>query len=102
MSSDYKYCSVEVKTTDAQESIEGGIIVAVTGFLTGKDDVKKNFSQTFFLAKQEKGFFVLNDILQFFDVCVSVTEAAAPTQDSGRIYADLLLRFTYSSVFICK
>ncbi|KAL1551135.1 nuclear transport factor 2-like [Salvia divinorum] len=75
MSSDYKYCSVEAKTTDAQESMEGGIIVAVTGFLTKKDDVKRNFSQTFFLAKQEKGFFVLNDILRLFDVSESATKA---------------------------
>ncbi|XP_057777312.1 nuclear transport factor 2-like isoform X2 [Salvia miltiorrhiza] len=82
MSSDYKYCSVEVKTTDAQESMEGGIIVAVTGCLTGKDNLKRNFSQTFFLAKQEKGFFVLNDILRFFYVSESTTKAA-PTQNSA-------------------
>ncbi|KAL0358183.1 UNVERIFIED_CONTAM: Nuclear transport factor 2 [Sesamum calycinum] len=30
MSSDCKYCSAEIKTTDAQESVEGGVIVAVT------------------------------------------------------------------------
>ncbi|KAL0420758.1 UNVERIFIED_CONTAM: Nuclear transport factor 2 [Sesamum latifolium] len=30
MSSDYKYSSAEIKTTDAQESVEGGVIVAVT------------------------------------------------------------------------
>ncbi|KAH6823103.1 hypothetical protein C2S53_011276 [Perilla frutescens var. hirtella] len=93
MSSDYKDCTVEVKTTDAQKSQDGGIMVAVTGCLTGKDNVKKNFSQTFFLAKQENGYFVLNDILRFFDVCVSNTDAAgssdhendqsAPTKNSA-------------------
>ncbi|KAJ0671513.1 putative Ras GTPase-activating protein-binding protein [Helianthus annuus] len=29
--------------------------------------VKRNFVQTFFLAPQEKGYFLLNDILHFFD-----------------------------------
>ncbi|KAL0336541.1 UNVERIFIED_CONTAM: Nuclear transport factor 2 [Sesamum radiatum] len=77
MSSDCKYCSAEIKTTDAQESVEGGVIVAVTGSLTRKDNVKMNFSQTFFLAKQEKGFFVLNDILRFSDVFVSTANAPA-------------------------
>ncbi|KAK4430085.1 Nuclear transport factor 2 [Sesamum alatum] len=77
MSSDYKYCSAEINTTDAQASLEGGVIVAVTGSLTRKDNVKKNFSQTFFLAKQEKGFFVLNDILRFSDVFVSTANAPA-------------------------
>ncbi|KAL0386077.1 UNVERIFIED_CONTAM: Nuclear transport factor 2 [Sesamum radiatum] len=77
MSSDYKYSSAEIKTTDAQESVEGGVIVAVTGSLTLKDNVKMNFSQTFFLAKQEKGFFVLNDILRFSDAFVSTANAPA-------------------------
>ncbi|KAI3467240.1 hypothetical protein Pfo_023903 [Paulownia fortunei] len=76
MSSDYKNFSAEVKTVDAQESQDRGVIVAVTGSLTGKDNAKKNFSQTFFLAKQEKGFFVLNDILRFFDIW-SITNTAA-------------------------
>lgn len=105
MSSDYKNCLVEVKTTDAQESQDGGILVAVTGCLTGKDDVKKNFCQTFFLAKQANGYYVLNDILRFFDVCTSVTDAAgssndrddqpAPNQNSG-----LLLRLIYSVFYV--
>ncbi|KAG6426201.1 hypothetical protein SASPL_110421 [Salvia splendens] len=83
MSSDYKYCSVEAKTTDAQESMQGGIIVAVTGCLTRKDNnVKCNFSQTFFLAKQEKGFFVLNDILRLSDVSESATKAAVTTDSA--------------------
>ncbi|KAG8366450.1 hypothetical protein BUALT_Bualt17G0081200 [Buddleja alternifolia] len=81
MSTDYKNCSVEIKTTDAQQSLEGGVIVAVTGSSTGEDDVKRNFSQTFFLAKQEKGFYVLNDILRFFDVCVSITDTVVKEDD---------------------
>ncbi|KAK6133951.1 hypothetical protein DH2020_032309 [Rehmannia glutinosa] len=85
LSSDYKDCSVEVKTVDAQESQDGGVIVVVTGSLTEKDDVKKNFLQTFFLAKQEKGFFVLNDILRFLGACGSTTNTAPTMQSSGNI-----------------
>ncbi|KAK4423681.1 Nuclear transport factor 2 [Sesamum alatum] len=73
VSSDYAKWSVEVKSVDAQKSLQGGIVVAVTGFATGKDIVGKNFSQMFFLATQDDGFFVLNDILRVFDVCGSTT-----------------------------
>ncbi|KAL0302317.1 UNVERIFIED_CONTAM: Nuclear transport factor 2 [Sesamum angustifolium] len=51
-----------------------GVLTPVT---TLSDNVKMNFSQTFFLAKQEKGFFVLNDILRFSDVFVSTANAPA-------------------------
>ncbi|KAL7091250.1 hypothetical protein ACP275_12G093700 [Erythranthe tilingii] len=76
MSSDCKGCSAEVKTVDSQDSVDGGIIVAVTGSLNRADDSKTSFSQTFFLAKNETGFFVLNDILRFFNHAPSVESAA--------------------------
>lgn len=95
MSSDYKYCLFETETLEVQESLEGGILIAVTGLLTLKDDVIKGFSQTFFLAKQENGFFVLNDILQLVAISGFFTntgiqdtqnkDQVAPTQNSGRI-----------------
>ncbi|KAL2546647.1 Nuclear transport factor 2 (NTF2) family protein with RNA binding (RRM-RBD-RNP motif) domain [Forsythia ovata] len=72
MSSDFKDWPIDIKTVDAQESLEGGVIVVATG-LIGKDNLRKNFSQTFLLAEQEKGFYVLNDILKFFDVCESIS-----------------------------
>jgi hypothetical protein len=65
LSLNYKDYTAEIKTADAQESHEKGVIVLVTGCLTGKDDVKKKFTQTFFLAPQEKGYFVLNDVFRF-------------------------------------
>lgn len=55
----------EMKTVDAQESLGGGVIVLVTGYLTGEDNVKRDFTQSFLLAPQDKGFFVLNDIFRF-------------------------------------
>lgn len=52
---------------DAQESYDGGVIVLVTGFMIGKDDIKQKFTQCFFLAPQEKGYFVLNDVFRYVD-----------------------------------
>lgn len=52
---------------DAQESYGGGVLVLVTGFMIGKDNIKQKFTQCFFLAPQEKGYFVLNDVFRFVD-----------------------------------
>ncbi|KAJ4831842.1 hypothetical protein Tsubulata_017505 [Turnera subulata] len=65
LSLNYGDYTAEIKTADAQESHQKGVIVLVTGCLTGKDNVKKKFTQTFFLAPQDKGYFVLNDVFRF-------------------------------------
>ncbi|XP_057964588.1 nuclear transport factor 2 [Malania oleifera] len=67
LSLDYGKLSAEIKTVDAQDSHEGGVLVLVTGYLTGKDNVKRNFTQTFFLAPQDKGYFVLNDMFRYVE-----------------------------------
>ncbi|KAG9155400.1 hypothetical protein Leryth_017923 [Lithospermum erythrorhizon] len=56
---------VEIKTVDAQHSFEGGVHVLVIGYLSREDSPIKNFAQTFFLAPQEIGFFVLNDMFRY-------------------------------------
>ncbi|KAJ1270507.1 hypothetical protein BS78_06G057100 [Paspalum vaginatum] len=55
----------EIKAVDAQESLCGGVTVLVMGHLTGSNGVSREFVQSFFLAPQEKGYFVLNDILRY-------------------------------------
>ncbi|XP_042490819.1 nuclear transport factor 2-like [Macadamia integrifolia] len=67
LSLDYSDCVAEIKTVEAQESYEGGVIVLVTGYLTGKDGVRRNFTQSFFLAPQDKGYFVLNDLFRYVE-----------------------------------
>ncbi|XP_022860085.1 ras GTPase-activating protein-binding protein 2-like isoform X2 [Olea europaea var. sylvestris] len=62
---DYKNYKAEIKTADAQDSYKDGVIVLVTGCLTGKDNLKKKFTQTFFLAPQDKGYYVLNDVFRY-------------------------------------
>lgn len=65
LSLNYGEFRAELKTVDSQESYDGGVHVLVTGCLEGKDNMIQNFTQTFFLAPQEKGYFVLNDMFQY-------------------------------------
>jgi hypothetical protein len=41
--------------------------VLVTGCLTGKDNLRRKFAQSFFLAPQDNGFFVLNDVFRYVE-----------------------------------
>ncbi|XP_052184824.1 nuclear transport factor 2-like isoform X2 [Diospyros lotus] len=67
LSLNYGDYRTEIKSVDAQESYNGGVQVLVTGFLAGMDNNTRHFTQTFFLAPQEKGFFVLNDIFRYVE-----------------------------------
>lgn len=58
---------IEVKTASSLESLNGGILVMVSGSVQLKNFRRRKFVQTFFLAPQEKGYFILNDIFQFID-----------------------------------
>lgn len=66
-SMDYKNYKAEIMTADAQDSVKDGVILLVTGCLTGLDNLRKRFTQTFFLAPQEVGYFVLNDVFRYMD-----------------------------------
>lgn len=76
LSLDYGECSAEIITVDAQESYNGGVLVLVTGYLTGKDNVRRKFTQSFFLAPQDKGYFVLNDVFRYVDEANHVNQAS--------------------------
>ena len=64
---DYKNYKSEIRTADAQDSFKDGVVVLVTGCLTGRDKLKRKFAQTFFLAPQDKGYFVLNDVFRYVE-----------------------------------
>ncbi|CAK9186003.1 unnamed protein product [Ilex paraguariensis] len=64
---DYKNYKAEIMNADAQDSYKDGVIVLVTGCLTGKDNLRRKFAQTFFLAPQDKGYFVLNDVFRYVE-----------------------------------
>ncbi|KAK7256104.1 hypothetical protein RIF29_29538 [Crotalaria pallida] len=61
----YGELRAEIISVDSQESYGGGVLVLVTGFMIGEDNIKQKFTQCFFLAPQEKGYFVLNDVFRY-------------------------------------
>ncbi|XP_024009719.1 putative G3BP-like protein isoform X2 [Eutrema salsugineum] len=71
----------EIATVDTQESYGGGFLVLVTGYLTGKDGVRRTFTQTFFLAPQETGYFVLNDMFRYIDEATIVHGSQVPANN---------------------
>ncbi|XP_019166481.1 PREDICTED: putative G3BP-like protein isoform X2 [Ipomoea nil] len=93
LSLNYADLRAEIKSIDAQESFDGGVSVLVTGYLTGPDNEIRNFSQSFFLAPQDRGYFVLNDMFRYVDtikqndrshipVVPSTPEPSPPEQDN--------------------
>uniref|UniRef100_A0A7N0T9R1 NTF2 domain-containing protein n=1 Tax=Kalanchoe fedtschenkoi TaxID=63787 RepID=A0A7N0T9R1_KALFE len=101
LSMGYEDYKAEIKTADVQKSHGDGIIVLVTGSLSGKDNLKRNFTQTFFLAPQDNGYFVLNDIFRYLeDVEPLTTNSVNQTDDcsvqsalvSGRAKISFLFR----------
>ncbi|KAG0706966.1 hypothetical protein DFH29DRAFT_987866, partial [Suillus ampliporus] len=58
-------CKVYIHSVDAQSSANGGIIIQVIGEMSNHGDPWRKFVQTFFLAEQPNGYFVLNDIFRF-------------------------------------
>lgn len=62
------FTGIEIKTAYSLESWNGGVLVMVSGTVKVKDfSSRRKFMQTFFLAPQDKGYFVLNDIFHFID-----------------------------------
>ncbi|KAH9471492.1 hypothetical protein Pst134EA_005388 [Puccinia striiformis f. sp. tritici] len=65
MSLNFDDCKVFVSNVDSQSSADGGIIVQVLGEMSNQAGPWRKFAQTFFLAEQPNGFFVLNDIFRY-------------------------------------
>ncbi|GAA0165808.1 RNA metabolism protein [Lithospermum erythrorhizon] len=62
------YSGIEIKTAHSLESWNGGVLVMVSGSVHLKEiNRRRKFVQNFFLAPQENGYFVLNDIFHFVD-----------------------------------
>ncbi|KAH8550641.1 hypothetical protein BGW37DRAFT_72043 [Umbelopsis sp. PMI_123] len=58
-------CMVMVSSVDSMSSANNGIIVQVLGEMSNQGTEARKFAQTFFLAEQPKGYYVLNDIFRF-------------------------------------
>ncbi|XVE86087.1 hypothetical protein DITRI_Ditri18aG0008000 [Diplodiscus trichospermus] len=85
---------------DVQDSCDNGLFLAVIGRMTSNNgNSPKKFSQSFFLAPQATGYFVLNDVFMFLDdeamkIHGGQTSDPAPDQE---ITTDLSLDITDSS-----
>ncbi|KAJ3063527.1 hypothetical protein HK102_008449, partial [Quaeritorhiza haematococci] len=80
---DFQDCKVLVSNVDSQASLDGGIIVQVLGEMSNKGGASHKFAQTFFLAEQPNGYYVLNDIFRFLkeDIDNDYEDAEDPTQE---------------------
>ena len=103
----YRGKRCEVRTVDSSHSIGGSVVVMVTGAITDGGVDRRAFTQTFVLAPQEGGYYVLNDLVRFLggnegadaaavaaDTAVSapvkapeppVTAPPAPTRPTGAV-----------------
>ncbi|GAA6021089.1 hypothetical protein JCM10207_003359 [Rhodosporidiobolus poonsookiae] len=83
MSLGFDDCKVYISNVDSQSSAAGGIIVQVIGEMSNANGPWRKFAQTFFLAEQENGYFVLNDICRYIkeEGDETDTAAAAPSAD---------------------
>ncbi|GAA6050287.1 hypothetical protein JCM3770_002772 [Rhodotorula araucariae] len=81
MSLQLEDCKVYISNVDSQGSAEHGIIVQVIGEMSNANGPWRKFAQTFFLAEQLNGYFVLNDICRYIkeEGDDDVSPAAAPT-----------------------
>ncbi|KAJ1291688.1 hypothetical protein BS78_02G335200 [Paspalum vaginatum] len=62
------FTQIEIKTANFVNSWGDGVLVMVSGLVQTKEYThQRKFIQMFFLAPQEKGYFVLNDYFHFVD-----------------------------------
>lgn len=67
-----------MSNVDSQSSADGGIVIQVLGEMSNKNGPWRKFAQTFFLAQQPNGYYVLNDIFRYLkDEADEVDTAAA-------------------------
>ncbi|CRG86654.1 Putative G3BP-like protein [Talaromyces islandicus] len=79
---DFHDCKVRVLNVDTQGSMDN-ILVAVIGEISNRSEPSRKFSQTFVLAQQPNGYYVLNDIFRYLadeveEFVVDETAAAQP------------------------
>ncbi|KAJ3299674.1 hypothetical protein HK104_007745 [Borealophlyctis nickersoniae] len=82
---DFQDCKVLVSNVDSQASLNGGIIVQVLGEMSNKGQASHKFAQTFFLAEQPNGYYVLNDIFRFLKEDIDDNEYEDPEDTADAI-----------------
>ncbi|PWN49177.1 hypothetical protein IE53DRAFT_160190 [Violaceomyces palustris] len=72
----FQDAKVFVSNVDSQSSASGGIIIQVLGEMSNKGGPWRKFAQTFFLAEQPNGYYVLNDIFRYLKEDDEIEEEA--------------------------
>lgn len=89
MSLRFEDCKVYISNVDSQSSAEGGIIVQVIGEMSNANGPWRKFAQTFFLAGQHNGYFVLNDICRYIkEEGDEILDAPAAAPAQAEVSAD--------------
>ncbi|KAL7921988.1 hypothetical protein ACQKWADRAFT_294109 [Trichoderma austrokoningii] len=78
---DFQDCKVRVSNVDSQASFDN-IVIQVIGEISNKSGEPKKFVQTFVLAQQPSGYFVLNDMLRYISEDEEEQVAAEAEQEA--------------------
>lgn len=83
---DFQECKVRVLNVDSQASFDN-ILVAVIGEISNKSEPSRKFVQTFVLAEQPNGYYVLNDVFRYLvdEEEEFVEEVAEPTTEAPQV-----------------
>ncbi|KZZ88553.1 NTF2 and RRM domain protein [Ascosphaera apis ARSEF 7405] len=90
---DFRSCKVRVLNVDAQGSFDN-ILVIVIGEISNDGQPSRKFVQTFVLAQQPNGYFVLNDVFRYLkdeeeeEVDVAAAPVAVPEQQNEAVTAE--------------
>ncbi|KAI0036100.1 hypothetical protein K488DRAFT_38894, partial [Vararia minispora EC-137] len=85
----FEDCKVFIHSVDAQSSANGGIIIQVIGEMSNRGEPWRKFVQTFFLAEQPNGYFVLNDIFRFLKEETVEEESEAASEPEAAVEPDM-------------
>src|SRR5271154_1294944 len=84
---DIQDCKVRVLNVDSQASFQN-IVVQVIGEMSNKSEPHHRFVQTFVLAEQPNGYFVLNDIFRYLNDDEDEIIEDEPAQENTAITQD--------------
>lgn len=83
---DFQDCKVRISNVDSQASFDN-IVIQVIGETSNKSSELKKFVQTFVLAQQPTGYFVLNDIFRYINE--EVEEENIPQEEAPAAIDDV-------------
>ncbi|KAI8637893.1 hypothetical protein BD408DRAFT_352865 [Parasitella parasitica] len=79
----FEDCKVLITQVDSQTSANNGILIQALGEMCNQNGPSQKFSQTFFLATQPNGYYVLNDIFRFLKDEVEIDYYTVDHEEAG-------------------